>query len=75
MGQVFLHLESMNDQTIQLSGLDPAELDQITAESIGWLPIEPIAYLHVGNEEELTIEIVGIPDASMAGLNVLLLGY
>ena len=64
----------MNDQTIELNWLDPAELDQIAAESIGWLPLEAGAYLHVGNEEELTIEVVGIPSASMAGLNVLLLG-
>ena len=64
----------MNDQTIELNWLDRAELDQIAAESIGWLPLESGAYLHVGQEEDLTIEIVGIPDASMAGLNVLLLG-
>ena len=64
----------MNDQTIELNWLDPAELDQIAAESIGWLPLESSAYLHVGREDDLTIEVVGIPDASMAGLNVLLLG-
>lgn len=51
-----------------------AELEAIAAESIGWLPLESGAYLHVGKEDDLTIEVVGVPEASMAGLNVLLLG-
>lgn len=54
------------------------ELDQIAAESIGWQPLAKGAYLHVGNagdsdEDEIVITITGVPDASMAGMNVLLL--
>ncbi len=53
-----------------------AELDAIEAESIGWLPLGDGAYLHIGNpdEEEVVITVVGVPDASMAGMNVLLVG-
>ena len=50
-----------------------AELAAIAAESIGWLPLSDGAYLHLGNpdEEELVITVVGVPDVSMAGMNVL----
>ena len=53
------------------------ELTAIEAESIGWLPLGEGAYLHLGNpdEEEVVITLVGVPDASMAGMNVLLVGW
>jgi hypothetical protein len=53
-----------------------AELAAIEAEAIGWLPLNEGAYLHIGNpdEKELVISVVGVPDAGMAGMNVLLLG-
>jgi len=51
-----------------------AELDAIEAESIGWLPLEHGAYLHVGDAEAMVINVVGVPDTGMAGMNVLLLG-
>ena len=52
------------------------ELKEIEAESMGWLPLEQGAYLHVGNpNDEEVITVVGVPDASMAGMNVLLLGW
>ena len=43
---------------------------------IGWLQLGDGAYLHLGNpdEEELVITVVGVPDVSMAGMNVMLLG-
>jgi hypothetical protein len=47
-----------------------AELAQIQAESIGWIPLEEGAYLHVGSDESV-IQIVGIAKAEMAGSNVL----
>ena len=54
-----------------------AELEALKAESIGWLPLGQGAYFHHGNtqssQEPIVIEVVGIPDASMAGMNVLLL--
>ncbi len=58
--------------------LDPQaerqELAAIEAESIGWLPLGDGAYLHFGKpeEEEMVIAVVGVPDAGMAGMNVLL---
>ena len=56
--------------------IDPAdfklELQEIAAESIGWLPLGDRAYLHVGSQETEIIEVVGIPGAEMQGLTVLL---
>ena len=49
-----------------------AELAQIQAESIGWMPLEEGVYLHVGSDETEIIEVVGIPTAEMQGLTVLL---
>jgi hypothetical protein len=47
-----------------------AELAQIQAESIGWIPLDESAYLHVG-ADELVIQVVGIANQEMAGSNVL----
>jgi hypothetical protein len=51
------------------------ELQAIKAESIGWLPLEQNVYLHrgapIGTDQDTVIEVVGIADADMAGLNVL----
>jgi len=50
------------------------ELAEIAAESIGWLPLEGGAYLHVSSEgKEDRVVITGLPDAGMDGENVLLL--
>lgn len=52
-----------------------AELAAIKAESIGWIPLGEQAYVHQGDDETAEeILVVGIPNVSMAGLNVLLLG-
>ena len=51
-----------------------AELAAIEAESIGWLPLGQGAYLHVGNPDALVINVVGVSDVGMAGMNVLLVG-
>jgi len=63
----------MNDPVLDLL-LEPLELAAIEAESIGWLPLGDGAYLHVGDPEALVITVVGVPDASMAGMSVLLVG-
>ncbi len=47
-----------------------AELAQIQAESIGWIPLEEDAYLHVGSDETV-IQVVGIAKEVMTGSNVL----
>jgi hypothetical protein len=47
-----------------------AELAQIQAESIGWLPLEEGAYLHIGSDESV-IQVVGIAKAAMVSSNVL----
>ena len=46
------------------------ELAQIQTESIGWIPMEEGAYLHVGSDAEV-IQVVGIAKEEMAGNNVL----
>jgi hypothetical protein len=47
-----------------------SELAQIQAESIGWIPLDAGAYLHVGTDEPV-IQVVGIAKEEMAGSNVL----
>ena len=47
-----------------------AELAQIQAESIGWIPLDEGAYLHAGFDDAV-IQVVGIAKAEMAGGNVL----
>ena len=47
-----------------------AELSQIQAESIGWIPLDEGAYLHVGSDE-LVIQVVGVAKEEMDGSNVL----
>jgi hypothetical protein len=46
------------------------ELAEIEAESIGWIPLEEGAYLHVSSEDGV-VDIVGVADAGMAEANVL----
>jgi hypothetical protein len=46
------------------------ELAQIQAESIGWIPLDEGAYLHVGSDDAV-IQVVGIAKVEMAGSNVL----
>ena len=45
-----------------------SELAQIQAESIGWIPLDEAAYLHIGSE---TSVIVGIAKPEMQGSSVL----
>ena len=47
-----------------------AELAQIQVESIGWIPLDEGAYLHIGSDEPV-IQVVGIAKAEMASSNVL----
>ena len=51
-----------------------AEFAAIEAESIDWLPLGDGVYLHLGHPDEQAnvIQVVGVPDATMAGMNVLL---
>ena len=53
-----------------IDGLD-LFLEEIEAESLGWIPLEPGAYLHVSDPDATEILIVGVPQAGAA---VLLLG-
>jgi hypothetical protein len=57
-----------------ISAEDAQFLAEVAAESIGWLPLGDSAYLHVGDPEDDVITVVGVPDAAMAGVNVLWVG-
>ena len=46
------------------------ELAQIQAESIGWIPLDEAAYLHIGSDTSV-IEVVGIAKPEMQGSSVL----
>ena len=71
-------LPEPHDSNLMIADLpdELAELKAIEAESIGWIPLGDGAYLHAGqpNEEETIITVVGVMDASMAGINVLWVG-
>ena len=50
------------------------ELAQIQAESIGWIPLDEGAYLHIGSDTSdntSVIEVVGLPRSEMQGVSVL----
>ena len=47
------------------------ELSQIQAESIGWLPLDKDAYLHIGDENATEVLVVGVPQAGAAVLLVI----
>jgi hypothetical protein len=47
------------------------ELAEIEAEGLGWTPLEPGVYLHVGDESAAEVVITGQATADMAGMNVL----
>ena len=48
-----------------------AELEAIQVESMGWLPLDPGAYLHEGDPDVPVIEVVGIAQISMVNSSVL----
>jgi hypothetical protein len=47
------------------------ELAEIEAESIGWMPLEEGAYLHVSDANATEVLVVGVPQAGAAVLLVL----
>jgi hypothetical protein len=47
------------------------ELVEIEAESLGWLPLEPGAYLHISDETATEVLVVGLPQAGDAVLLVM----
>ena len=59
----------MNIELIPLADLKQ-ELAEIEAESIGWQPLEPGAYLHVEDDQATEVLVVGVPQAGAAVLLV-----
>ena len=49
------------------------ELQELAGESIGWIPLEDRAYLHLGEADTALVVVTGVPDAGLDGENVLLL--
>ena len=48
-----------------------AELAEIQAESIGWIPLELGVYFHVSDENATEVLVVGVPQAGAAVLLVI----
>ena len=46
------------------------ELALLEAESLGWTPLEPGAYLHVSDTNATEVLVVGLPQAGAAVLLV-----
>ena len=55
------------NSTEAIDGLD-LFLEEIEAESIGWIPLEPGAYLHVSDPNAIEIVVVGVPQTGAAVL-------
>lgn len=68
----FANLHLLDDHMNAIEQDFWAELAQIQAESIGWIPLDEGAYLHVGSDAPV-IQVVGVAKEEMAGSNVLLL--
>jgi hypothetical protein len=47
---------------------DLAELELLKAESLGWLPLDSGAYLHISDESAVEVLITGVPQAGAAVL-------
>ena len=47
------------------------ELQEIAAESIGWIPLDEGVYLHVSDENATEVLVVGVPQAGAAVLLVI----
>ena len=74
---MFAYLPLANADLSTLGAEALAELQSLAAEAMGWQPLGEGAYLHHGNKDytvtESMIQVVGIPDTPLAGLNALLL--
>jgi hypothetical protein len=69
------YLKFCENHLTLLDAASQAELQALAGEAMGWQPLGPGAYLHLGatEGEENVIHVVGVPDSSLAGMNVLLL--
>ena len=67
--------------TLPLPPLDAIEADflrelrEIESEAMGWQPLEPGVYLHAGDPQAHTVTVVGLPDITLSGQAVLLVGH
>ena len=57
----------MNVPTLDIEA-EQQELVTIALESLGWVPLEPSAYLHVEDTQTSEIVVVGTPQAGAAVL-------
>jgi hypothetical protein len=69
-----LGTQSMEDALSILQSF-AAELEDLRAEAMGWIPLDNGAYIHQGgsSDRDDVIEVVGLPDLKLVGMNVLLL--
>jgi hypothetical protein len=60
---------------LALDAASRTDVQALASEAVGWQPLGQGAYLHRGDADEDggVIHLVGVPDAGMAGMNVLLL--
>jgi len=69
----FLMLDEITPPPLDAPAL--AYLQALAAESMGWQPLGQGTYLHHGDVDKSASvsHVVGIPNVSLAGMNVLLL--
>jgi hypothetical protein len=60
-----------NRELLALESATKQDMAEIEAESIGWTKLESGAYLHIGGDQMITVDIVGIATIGMSTQNVL----
>jgi hypothetical protein len=72
---IALPLSGLGAGQPSVSPLDLVDLRTLAAEAMGWQPLGLCAYLHLGapEGEDGVIHVVGVPDLTQDGFNVLLL--
>jgi hypothetical protein len=59
------------DQSESSISAEHADLESLKAESIGWLPLDACAYLHISDDSASEVVITGVPQAGSAVLLLL----
>jgi hypothetical protein len=60
-----------SDRADSSRSAEPADLESLKAESLGWLPLDTGAYLHISDDSAAEVVITGVPQAGSAVLLLL----
>lgn len=60
-----------SDRADSSRSAEHADLESLKAESLGWLPLDTGAYLHISDDSAAEVVITGVPQAGSAVLLLL----